>query len=59
MRVTITIDCDNEAFGDEPAVEVARILQRYTARLREAYRLEDCRLRDVNGNTVGQVEISE
>lgn len=59
MRVTITIECDNAAFDETPAVEVARILQRYAAKLREAYQLEECKLRDVNGNTVGQVKVYE
>lgn len=28
MRVQITIDCDNDAFAEEPAAEIGRILER-------------------------------
>jgi len=63
MQITITITTDNAAFSDDPSVEVARILQKYAARLRESYPpiedLDGDRLLDYNGNTVGKVEVSE
>jgi hypothetical protein len=61
MKIIITINCDNAAFTEDPSVEVARILQKYAARLRESYPpledLEGDTLRDINGNTVGAVQV--
>lgn len=63
MRVTITIDCDNAAFEADPGAEIARILRQLatdTVRTSEPYDALDSRkLRDINGNTVGQVEVTE
>lgn len=68
--LTITIDTSNDAFADNPAPEVARILRRLAERLEDGA-LGDpigrvfhpafgygARLYDVNGNTCGDVEIS-
>lgn len=50
-RFTLRLDTDNDAFRDEPASEIARLL-RDAARRVEAGDAEG-RLRDANGNTVG------
>ena len=61
--IRIQIKTENAAFADNPAHEVARILRRVAVVLEEA---EDCGdaqgcngmgLRDINGNTVGTLEI--
>ena len=60
--VTISIDMDNEAFGEEPEQEVKRILERFTERLvrpvegfSQIYLEagESGPLRDINGAKVG------
>lgn len=58
MRVTIKIDCDNAAFGDDPRPELARILRALadTADSHGAAELNGS-VRDVNGNRVGAVEV--
>lgn len=55
-RWTITIETANDAFADQPATEVARILQDLAkAFLRGGFPAE--RLRDSNGNTCGTVTL--
>lgn len=65
MTVTITIDCDNAAFEAHADLEVVRILRDLARRIDDgegtplgtsAYPLS---LRDINGNTVGTMEVSE
>lgn len=64
MRVTITIDTDNAAFGngrgDRARREVLRILRdmfsRHPLRL---IGMGGATLRDVNGNTVGEIKVTE
>ena len=45
------IATDNEAFGDEPEVEVARILRQIASRIEQGE--TDGRTRDSDGNMVG------
>jgi len=52
MDYTITINCDNAAFEENPAIEISRILKEFSERLSEGALL-DCKIRDVNGNVVG------
>lgn len=66
MTLTITIDCDNAAFDRPTGREVYKILQCVARTVRPCGSrrvvgqvLEDLRLRDSNGNTVGKVEVSE
>ncbi len=71
MNITITINTDNEAFADGPETEVARILANYARQLADGLtnvELASCltsangvrtTLRDINGNTVGQVTITD
>ena len=57
-KVVIEIETDNAAFGDEPGVEVARILRDLATRIAEEHVADlphGLRLRDLNGNTVGEV----
>lgn len=64
MKITITINCDNAAFGDDPGPEAGRILAR-VAREFAAYGVDKLppgnlkTLRDINGNTVGKVEVTK
>jgi hypothetical protein len=58
VRFTLTIDCNNAAFDDDPASEIARIL-RQAARDTESKGLCDgdtFHFRDINGNTVGKAQ---
>jgi hypothetical protein len=61
MKFIIALDLSNDAFTEEPTVEVARILQRFAAFLRESYPdvedLDGASLRDSNGNSVGRVSV--
>ncbi len=62
MQLVIKLDMDNAAFEDSGCgSEVARILYKWIGRI-EAYSQDDFAgetaiLRDVNGNTVGSVEV--
>jgi hypothetical protein len=61
MTLTITIKMDNAAFSEDNGAEVARILAKF-AREVESHTLEpddSYKLRDINGNTVGTVSVSE
>ena len=55
MDVVIKINCDNAAFGEEPGIEVARLLRRM-AKDAEVH-LEAEKYRDLNGNTVASLEV--
>jgi hypothetical protein len=63
MRITITIDADNDAFTDEyegtPHVgpEVARILRKLARHAEDGEMNDGDRLIDCNGNTCGRVRI--
>jgi hypothetical protein len=61
MKVRIEIACDNAAFADgDSGTEVARIL-RELAEVVEGEELErgrGSRLRDINGNTVGEMRVT-
>jgi hypothetical protein len=65
MDVRIRINCDNAAFEDENCgSEIARILERLAEaiccwELSELKRIDGKPLIDINGNTVGRVEVSE
>jgi len=52
-QYTIMIDTENEAFGDDPATEIASILKKLVKDL-ENGDLSNKKLRDTNGNTVGE-----
>ena len=59
MTFTCTIRMDNEAFGDFPGEELARILRRLAAAMDETDASEDRgKLHDINGNTVGEYSIN-
>lgn len=69
MTLTITIEMDNEAFGEsgmDRAQEVFRVLNDLTGRLypetfedgADSYD-RNGKLRDINGNTVGEWRVSE
>lgn len=66
MQLTITINTDNAAFGrskSQIASEVGRILVNFTSILREDPTMlnysDVTSLRDIVGNTVGQVTYKE
>lgn len=58
MRVNISIDLDNAAFEPTPGEEVARILSLVGDRALLTGEVEDQKLLDLNGNTVGQVLVT-
>lgn len=55
MHYVIRIAMDNEAFGDDPALELNRILLDLTERTSDG--LWSGKLFDVNGNTVGTAQV--
>jgi hypothetical protein len=57
MIIGIQISTDNDAFRGRPSREVALILEDLARRIR-AEGLEEGKLRDKNGNTVGTVTIT-
>jgi len=56
MQFTVTIECDNDAFSDDPADEIVRLLEDIVESL-QAGKTEG-RLIDYYGNTVGKFELS-
>lgn len=63
MRLTITIDMDSDAFSAaiHRATEAARILRNLADRIEhdsDMGELDDMRLRDINGNTVGRTAVT-
>ena len=58
MELVIKIRCDNAAFEGDVSYEVARILRCYVDRIMISGELERP-LMDVNGNRVGQAEVTK
>jgi len=58
MKVTIKIQCDNEAFSDDPGIEVSRILRELADKM-ENGSFMDYPCYDVNGNRVGDLKIGK
>lgn len=64
MKITITINCDNAAFGDTAAgehdAEVQRLLRELADDPTWVYSGDEYfSLRDMNGNTCGKVTVTE
>lgn len=60
MEVNIHIECDNAAFDEDgagPSQEVARILHDSVNKILSDG-ISDRKLRDINGNTVGYIEVT-
>lgn len=57
MEYTIKINCDNAAFKDDPAPEIARILEDLAFKLRSDWGTSEIKLRDINGNIVGSAKM--
>ncbi len=60
MKVNITINTDNAAFEDNPT-ELLQVLQDIAEKIRIGYQcwIPGFPVKDSNGNTVGQVTITE
>ena len=59
MEFKLTFSMDNAAFGDEPGIEAARILQEIAAHIEEnGVAGLSVSLFDINGNKVGKVQVS-
>lgn len=61
MRIRIELECDNSAFEGTPAREVSRILKNLARSAENGglAELDGKKLMDINGNSVGRVEIEE
>lgn len=63
MNITIKINTDNAAFEDDPGAEVARILGKVTGDFLLNPDIATVQHRtpllDVNGNTIGYIEVKE
>lgn len=57
-KITIRIETGNDAFSDSPTAEIARILRKLADDF-ERDGLPPGVLRDINGNSVGTLEITE
>ena len=62
-QLTVTLELDSAAFDPEPGPEVARILEYLADTFRDTLVIaprgpEPLAVRDINGNTIGQVTIS-
>jgi hypothetical protein len=56
MFLTICVDCDSEAFQNDPVAEMARVLDQVVTTLRNegTEQGSTAKLRDSNGKTVGE-----
>ncbi len=55
MRFSVYIDCDGDAFAEDPTPEIARLLKQIAQRMEQDG--ESCGgLRDTNGNSCGGFE---
>lgn len=62
MKFTLELECNNAAFEHHPNLEIARILVTLASEVRESSKRNVpvlYRLRDVNGNTVGEAAWTE
>lgn len=57
-RVIIMLNTDSDAFQSDPGVEVASILEDYAEKVKSRG-LYPSKLRDTNGNTVGDVKVAK
>ena len=58
MNATIEVEMNNAAFGDAPTLELARILRKLADDIEQSRELRDLPLlRDINGNTVGWIDV--
>jgi hypothetical protein len=57
MDFAIKINCDNAAFGDEPELEIIRILDRIKQKLTDGHTYGG--IMDINGNSVGSFDTTE
>ena len=57
--ITITINTDNDAFCDDEGVELSRILHSLANEVqhRRVRAMDEHRIRDINGNCCGVVEV--
>jgi len=55
MTLTITINCDNEAFDRDLVTECARILQVASNNIRATGVFIETPLNDINGDKVGSI----
>lgn len=59
QNITIKIETINDAFkidGGSCAYEVARILDKLSKKMKQNGYIDDCKIRDTNGNTVGELK---
>lgn len=59
MKFTLNLDCGNAAFADDPQYEIARILRKVAEDLIDGGLQNLDKLRDINGNIVGQAGITD
>lgn len=60
MKFELELDCDNDAFADDPTVEVFRILKVARARLCDNdVSNVPVKLYDINGNAVGSMRFTQ
>lgn len=53
MEITISINCENEIFEENPHIELARILDELALQVRNNGIEESTFIRDINGNQIG------
>lgn len=58
-QITITINTSNEAFETHAEWELARILRELAKGIEGGSIDDDIKLRDINGNEVGQLTVSD
>ena len=60
LSFQLPLDCDNDAFADDPAAEVARILPNVVDPLDVGETFDDYQtLLDENGNDVGRARLAD
>ncbi len=57
MELRITINLDNDSFAGTPGAEAKRIMLQVIRYWDEGAGIQEGKIKDINGNTVGEVEI--
>lgn len=55
MQIKIIINCDNDAFLENPHIEISRILNELSLQVGCNGVSEEQKIFDINGNTIGHI----
>lgn len=59
MQIKIVIDCINDAFNENPHIEISRILEELSVQVNCNGVYQEQKIYDINGNKVGTISALE